>query len=62
MESFRSMLHDFLPFSPLSSLTNSCSVWFERSLHSLTNKTDDVTIGRKDEDSFQGMEGTSNFK
>ena len=26
-------LHGFLPFSPLS-LTEFCSVWFERSLHS----------------------------
>ena len=37
-------------------------VWFERSLHSLTIKTDDVTIGRRDEDSCRGRGGTSDFK
>ena len=33
-------------------------VWFERSLHSLTIKTDDVTIGRRDEGGNFGFQVT----
>ena len=55
MEIFRSMLHGFLPLSPVS-LTELCSFWYGLkdlfTLHklSLTVKTDDVTKGRKDVD------------
>ena len=57
MEIFRSMLHGFLPLSPVS-LTELCSFWYGLkdlfTLHklvlSLTIKTDDVTKGRKDLD------------
>ena len=59
MEIFRSMLHGFLPLSPVS-LTELCSFWYGLrdlfTLHklvdrvTLTVKTDDVTKGRKDVD------------
>ena len=59
MEIFRSMLHGFLPLSPVS-LTELCSFWYGLkdlfNLHklaeklSLTVKTDDVTKVRKDMD------------
>ena len=59
MEIFRSMLHGFLPLSPVS-LTELCSFWYGLkdlfTLHklveklSLTVKADDVTKGRKDVD------------
>ena len=55
LEIFRSMLHGFLPLSPVS-LTELCSFWYGLkdlfTLHklSLTVKTDDVTKGRKDVD------------
>ena len=61
MEIFRSMLHGFLPLSPVS-LTELCSFWYGLkdffTLHklaaklSLTIKTDDVTKGRKDVDPY----------
>ena len=56
---FWSMLHVFLPFSPVS-LTESCSCWYDLkdscTLHKsedkivLVGKTDDVTSGRRDLD------------
>ena len=56
---FRSMLHGFLPFSPVS-LTELCSFWYCLkdffTLHklaeklSLTIKTDDVTSSRREVD------------
>ena len=61
MEIFRSMLHGFLPLSPVS-LTELCSFWYglkdlftlhklaDKDKLSLTVKTDDVTKGRKDVD------------
>ena len=59
MEIFRSMLHGFLPLSPVS-LTELCSLWYGLkdlfTLHKLADKvvldvkTDDVTKGRKDAD------------
>ena len=57
MEIYRSILHGFLPFSPVS-LTELCSFWYGLkdlfTLHTLAEKvglkTDDVTRGRKDVD------------
>ena len=55
MEIFRSMLHGFCPFSPVS-LTELCSFWyglkdlFTLTKFALTVKTDDVTSSRKDVD------------
>ena len=71
MEIFRSMLHGFLPLSPVS-LTELCSFWYGLkdlfTLHktktktklSLNVKTVDVTKGRKDVDPhgrFQAVQG-----
>ena len=59
MEIFRSMLHGFCPFFPVS-LTELCSFWYDLkdlfTLHKLVDKvaldckTDDATSGRKDVD------------
>ena len=59
MEIYRSILHGFLPFSPVS-LTELCPFWYGLknlfTLHklaeklALTVKTDDVTRVRKDVD------------
>ena len=46
MEFYRSILHGFLHFSPVS-LSELCSFWFERSLHSAQVRGQ---ICRKDED------------
>ena len=53
MEIYRSILHGFLPFSPVS-LTELCPFWYGLkdlfTLHKLTVKTDDITRVRKDLD------------
>ena len=68
MEIYRSILHGFLPFSPVS-LTELCPFWYGLkdlfTLHKLADKvkTDDVTRVRKDVDLhgwlrvFQGRMG-----
>ena len=66
MEIYRSILHGFLPFSPVS-LTELCSFWYGLkdlfTLHKLADrvglavKTDDVTRGRKDVDPHGWLKG-----
>ena len=66
MEIYRSILHGFLPLSPVS-LTELCSFWYGSkdlfTLHkladklALTFKTDDVTRGWKDMDPYGRFRG-----
>ena len=65
MEIYRSILHGFLPFSPVS-LTELCPFWYGLkdlfTLHklaeklALTFKTDDVTRVRKDVDPHRRLQ------